>query len=180
MTTSFEYRYAPLTFEVRGAGPEAVGVVSGVVLKYGELASIAPGMSERFLAGAFGDMSKVDAIANVQHDRNRPLARSGGGLVLIDTPSELRAEITLPPTAVGRDAKVLIEQKVLRGLSVEFGEVRDRMIGATRQVESAKLYGLGVVDRPAYPGAQIEAVRALMQEAVALASLKRTVLYRML
>ena len=47
---------------------------------------------EEFQAGAFGSVSALDVILNRQHDRRMPLARTGGGgLVLTDsTASALR------------------------------------------------------------------------------------------
>ena len=46
-----------------------------------------------------------DVIATWLHERSRMLARTGGGgLSLIDSPTELRAEIALPDTSDGRDA----------------------------------------------------------------------------
>ena len=48
------------------------------------------------------------------------------------------------------DTLALIRGGVLRGLSLEFSAVSERMEGQTRIVERAELRGLAVVDRPAY------------------------------
>ena len=143
-----EHRFAaPVEFREGGTGP---GTVSGVAVRYGDEAQL-PGFRERFQAGAFGDLG--DVILNVQHERSRPLARTGGGgLVLTDSPSTLRAVVDLPPTRDGEDVAELLRRGVLAGFSLEFrvegkGE---RFDAAIRVVSHAKLLGLALVDRPAY------------------------------
>ena len=143
-------------FEFREA---ADGVLEGVVIPYGQTAKIG-GFSERFEAGSvtFGDV-----IANRQHDRKQPLARTGGGgLTLTDSATELRARIDLPDTADGRDVRELVKRGVLRGLSAEFRVQRDSWAGSARTIHAATLTGLAVVDRGAYAGATV----AEMREAV--------------
>lgn len=148
------------SFEFREA---ADGVLEGVVIPYGQTAKIG-GFTERFTAGSiqFGDV-----IANRQHDRKQPLARTGGGgLTLTDSSSELRARIELPDTADGRDVRELVKRGVLRGLSAEFRVSRDSWAGSARTIHVATLTGLAVVDRGAYAGATVSEVR----EAVAAMS----------
>ena len=90
------------------------GTVEGIVVPYGQPARIAD-FTERFLPGS---LSFGDVIANRQHDRHRPLARTnGGGLTLTDSATELRARIELPDTQDGRDVRELVRLGVLRGLS---------------------------------------------------------------
>ena len=104
------YRYADLA-EVKGR------TLRGVLLRYGD---VAKGYKERILAGAFGDLSSADILLNLQHDRGRPLARTGGGLTLTDGPEHLQVTAVLPETRDADDALKLIESGVLRGLSCEF------------------------------------------------------------
>ena len=59
---------------------------------------------------------------------------------------------TMPTTREGDDALELVRSGVLRGLSVEFRAIRDRFVGDLREIGRAVLDGLGLVDRPAYPG----------------------------
>ena len=57
-------------------------VLSGVAVRYGDVARL-PWGEERIRAGAFGDVAGADIIANVQHDRARPIAwTDGGGLAI--------------------------------------------------------------------------------------------------
>ena len=135
--------------------------LSGVAVRYGEEAG-PPRLPfrERIEAGAFGDVSRLDAVLNVQHRRDRALARTGGGgLVLTDGPDALRYAAELPDTQESRDAVTLVRSGVLRGASVEFAPYPggERQVGGVNVVERARLAGIGVVDSPAYVGATVEA-----------------------
>ena len=161
MKPEIEIRFAP--FEIRSLDG-APGILSGVAVRYGDRAEILPGVFERFEAGAFGaDVAKSTVIVNRQHDRAAPLGRAGGLLRLSDSPTELRAELTLPTTRDGEDVAELVRQGVLRGFSIEFRAKVDRIEnGNTRVVESAELRGLSVVDDPAY-GESVVALRARIE-----------------
>ena len=108
---------------------------------------------EMFLPGAFGDVARVDSTLNVMHQAGRLIGRTGGGgVVFRDTPSALLMSATLPTTKEADDALTLVRNGTLRGLSVEFRAIRDRFVGDVREIQRAALGGLGLVDRPAYPG----------------------------
>ena len=95
---------------------------------------------------------------NVQHDRARPLARTGGGgLVLTDTSRALEVRAELPETRESDDTLALVDAKILRGFSLEFLALRERMEGPTRVLVQARLVGLAVVDKPAYRASTIAA-----------------------
>ena len=144
-----EFRYA----EIRADGRQ----LSGVAVKYGDTAKLPFGL-ERFEPGAFGRVQDADIILNVQHRRDRPLARSGGGgLLLTDSQRELAIAATLPSTRESDDALELVRTGVLRGLSIEFTARRDRKDNGVRVVEKAELSGVGLVDRPAYRESSVEA-----------------------
>ena len=97
-------------------------------------------------------------LLNVQHDRGRVLARTGGGgLTLNDTPESLEIRAELPETAEANDTLALIGAGILRGLSLEFQALRERMEGPTRVIQSARLIAIGVVDRPAYQQSVVSA-----------------------
>ena len=145
-----EYRYAD--FEYR-ASDDGLGTVSGTIIRYGDKASF-PWGTEEIKAGAFGDVEGADLIANRMHQRTQPLARTGVGLRITDTPEQMIGEVTLPDTSVGRDTAVEVGKRILRGLSLEFRSVKDIIDEDTqhRTIEKATMFGFGVVDRPAYPG----------------------------
>ena len=145
--TPVEYRFSGVELRESATGP---GRVTGVAVRYGDEAQL-PGFRERFQAGAFGDVAALDVVANLQHRRDRPLARTGGGgLTFTDEATALRAGLDLPATRDGEDAAALLRRGVLRGFSLEFRVDAERFEGGVRIVERASLRGLAVVDRPAY------------------------------
>ena len=147
-----EFRFAELEFR-----EDAPRQLSGTVVRYGDTAKL-PFGSERFEPGAFGTANQLDAILNVQHDRTRPLARTGGGgLSVEDSTDALRMVAELPQTREADDVLALVRAGVLRGLSLEFVAQRERMEGRIRVISKARLRGVAVVDRPAYPESAVAA-----------------------
>lgn len=140
---TLELRFAPATVAGR--------TIQGVAMRYGDVADIGGLFSETVRAGAFAPIG--DVILTVQHDRDRPLARTdGGGLELIDTPRALTVRAVLPQTRDADDALELLDKRILRGFSVamlvEQGD--ESFAGALRTVHRAQLSRIGLVDRPAY------------------------------
>ena len=137
--------------ELRAEGRQLIGVV----MPYGE---VSPDFQELFEPGAFGpEVSQADIILNSMHQRPQPLARTNGGLVLIDTPQSLNMRAELPNTAAASDVLELVRANVLRGLSVEFDALEERFQGGIRRISRAKLGSVGVVDRPGFIGAAVQA-----------------------
>ena len=136
--------------------------LSGTIVRYSDKANMGS-FVEKIEPGAFAPVEELDAGINVQHQREKPLARTkGGGLTLIDGPEELKAEFDLPDTQNGHDAAELINRGVLRGLSVEMSVPPDGQKWSQtpdgkslRTITRAKLHGLGIVDSPAYVGSLI-------------------------
>ncbi len=126
-------------------------IITGAALEYGDVARLRFGR-ETFDPQPFGDVAALDVIANIQHNRQRPLARTGGGgLVLTDSPDRLAIRAELPTTRDADDALELVKTGVLRGWSIEFDPQRESQEGDLRRIHSALLSGVGLVDRPAYP-----------------------------
>ena len=148
-----EYRFTEIR-EVSGR------VILGNIVVYGDVAQTRKGR-ETFEPGAFGDVSQMDCILHVQHERARPLARTGGGgLVLTDSPQRLEIAAEMPNTRDGDDALELVDKRILRGFSSEFHAKRERFDGGTRIIEAANLPGVGLVDTPQYRQSLITEVRA--------------------
>ena len=147
----WERRY----FELRADVDQRL--LEGTALQYGDVARV-DGGEESFEAGAFTDVSKADLLLNFQHERSRPLARTGGGgLVLTDSPERLEISATLPNTREADDALELVRAGVMRGLSIEYLGLRRRREGVRSVITSARLGGLGLVDIPAYKASTISA-----------------------
>ena len=153
MANRQETRY----FEIRVSGADS-RTLTGVALRYGDTTKL-PWGKERFEAGAFGaNVESADVVLNVQHDRTKPLARTGGGgVTLKDSTKELTLTAELPNTREADDALELVRSKVLRGFSIEFMSKKERVEGDindwknnTRIVERATLTGIALVDKPAY------------------------------
>ena len=132
------------------------GEIHGVVVRYGDTATVDSPRGtylERIMPGAF-DLRR-DVYFTVQHDRRRILALSGGGgLELRDGPKQLELTASIPETQDGRDARELLRRRTLRGLSVEMkippgGDSLD-ISTRTRSIHRADLWGVSLVDRPAY------------------------------
>ena len=130
-------------------------------MRYGD---ISPDFREKFARFAFADRRGGfgDVLLNVQHNRGRLIARTGGGgLELRDAPDALRMLATLDRTRDADDALRMVGSGLLRGLSVEFRALLDRHTAdGLRVVQRALLSGIGVVDVPSYPAADV-AVRFL-------------------
>ena len=126
--------------------------LSGIVLRYGDRAKFGR-FTERFEPGAL--RFDGDVTANLMHDRSKPVARTGAGLTLGESGGVIEARIDWPDTVYAREAKELVEARILRGLSVEFVPEMQRMEGMERVISRARMTGLGIVDRPAYKESQI-------------------------
>ena len=150
--------------EVReaAAGESNAGTISGVALTYGDEAAIGGWYHERFEEGAFAQIESRDITLNVAHDRRRPLARSGGGGLRIETRGKtIWIEAQIPNTQDGRDTIALAKRGVYRGLSIEFVPRVERMEGKVRIISRADMYGVGVVGTPAYSASKL-AVRDMI------------------
>ena len=129
--------------------------LSGTVIRYGDVATL-PFGKEAIDPGAFGNLEGIDVILNRQHDRGKPLARTGGGgLTIDDSHTELKLRADLPDTPTGQEAMTLVRSGVLRGFSIEFHALREYVRDRVVHVAEGKLYGISLVDRPAYPESQV-------------------------
>ena len=126
--------------------------ISGTIIRYGDRSSFGD-WSEEFLPDS---ISFDDMIVNLQHDRSRPVARTGGaGLTITNGPESLDASISFPETVYGREARELVSAGILRGFSMEFRASGERWKGRHRVVLAARMTGFAIVDKPAYTDSQI-------------------------
>ena len=133
--------------------------IEGTLVRYGDTAKIVD-FSETFKAGCFGDSIHNDLIVSLQHQRQSPVARTGAGLELKDSPLELRAIVNLSSSMqFSRECAAMVKGKILKGFSVEFQSVKDEWSDGLRIIHEAVLRGLAIVDRGAYAGSTIDEIR---------------------
>ena len=155
MDSRIRYRFAPLAPVPEGR------TLRGVLVQYGD---VAKDVHERIEPGAFGEVDQLDVVLNMQHQRGRPLTRTGAGLTLRDSAERLEVEAVLPSTRDSDDVLELVKSGVLRGLSAEFVPVSMRREGGVDVVETARLIGLAVVDQPSFSESIITEVRHQQQQ----------------
>ena len=137
--------------EIRaGEGRELVGLA----LPYAVETRIGAGR-ERFEPGAV--RSTGEAVLNLHHRGDRPLAREPATLTLESRADGLHMRALLPETKEADDALALVRSGVLTGISVEFHSERETMRGGVRIISAATVSGLALVTRAAYPTTAIEA-----------------------
>ena len=149
MPNTVEYRYVPLEFRQTEDG---LGVVSGTIIRYGDRARL-PWGSEEFRAGWAKNLGTDVMIANRMHNRDQPLGWSDTEyLTIVDDEERMTAELILPNTTAGRDAaeELSPKRRMLRGLSLEFITTKDDADRDHRVVMEGRMFGFGVVDKPAY------------------------------
>lgn len=145
--------------QLRQEGDDNPPVLSGTVVRYGDTATVRSGnivVRERMEPGVFGQVSDLDVMAVLQHERSRGLGRTGYGLTLSDTPTALRADLTLDDSTDGKDALIKYRSGILRGFSAEFRPVKSKVENGVLIRQQAQLIRIGVVDKPAYPDSVIE------------------------
>ena len=150
MPTEWEYRVHELSLD-----PEK-RELTGIAMPYNSV-GLAPFGEELFESRAFGpDVEQSTVFLDVMHVRERLLARTGGGgLVLTDTPEALLLTATLPSTREADDTLELVSKGILTGLSVAFRAIKERQEGKRRIVQEARLGRVAIVDVPAYADAMV-------------------------
>ena len=145
--------------EVR-AGSEfrvAGRTLTGTVLRYGDEAvvTLKDGrmVRERFSPGAFSPVPDVPLV--MQHDESLVIAKAGE-FVLNDSrrAMTIRAELRADSAALQ-----LVKLGALGGYSFRFWPKEERVVGGVREIASARMGHVGLVDAGAYPGSRAEVRR---------------------
>ena len=121
------------------------GRLVGLLMKYGAQAT---DRRELFENGAL-EWPEGGVVLNRQHTRKSPILRFTPEI----NGDEVRIDVQLPDTTSGRDAAVEVRSGLLRGLSVEFRSLKERVSGGVRRIQKAMLTGAGLVDSPSYQSA---------------------------
>ena len=159
------------------------GIVRAKIVPYGVEAEVERGLFEIFepgaFAGAIGNPSRCK-VSDQQHNRSVIVGRA---TALRDEPDGLYGDLRIADTSQGRDLLVLLRERVLEELSVEFRPLagkydverrgKDELLLRHRKAE---LVGVSPVSAGAYGAqARVLAVRSLerdrkRQEAIAFLS----------
>lgn len=127
--------------------------VRGIVMTYGEISAT---HRERFEAGSIRMADTV--VLDLAHDKEKAIAWSpNGGLELSDTGAALELVADLPEIPAADRALEEIRSGRTNGLSVDFVPRKERREAGIRVIESAVLLGVGLVSKPSYEGARVEA-----------------------
>ncbi len=92
--------------------------ISGIAIDYVDVYELGRSRMQ-FAPGSLVNIGAADVILNMQHDRGRPMCRTGGGLELMEADNKVFAKCELPPTQDGNDAHTLIARGLLRSFSLE-------------------------------------------------------------
>ena len=109
-----------------------------------------------------GDRREVFTPGSVRWPSNglRLLAEHRGRQIMRFEPkvagSEIRIDAPLPDTALGREVAAEIRAGRKRGLSVEFFATDEAQVSGVREVRSALVDAVAVIESPAYDQARVE------------------------
>ena len=120
----------------------------GSVMEYG---STSPSHRERFEPRSL--RYRPGLKLNIQHDAEREIGVYPESLELVESRWSLDLSCRLRD---GSAELSLVRRGALGGLSVEFIARRQRREGGIRVLEAADLVGIGLVDRPSFPGSKVE------------------------
>lgn len=118
--TNVELRPVVEPVEVRSVDGRLV--LTGTAIRYGAKSRDLGGFRERVMPGSATEaVQKGDVMALDEHRSDRYLGRtSNGTLRLVDSPTELRYEVDLPDTSIGREVAALAERRDYKGSSFGF------------------------------------------------------------
>ena len=146
--------------EVRAEGR----ILTGLAVPFDVETQIGAGL-ERFERGAA--LPSGDALLNVHHRADRPLAREPQTLTFESRDDGLHFTAELPETREADDALANVRAGILTGASIEFRAMKETMTGGVRVIKSAAVSGLALVTRAAYSTTRLEARGAMLAAALA-------------
>ena len=136
------------------ASDNGPGVVSGIIVRYGDVAKLGPHVTEQIEEGAFN--FDTPWWANRMHDRREILGTTGDNLTLLPAKDAIRFRLQLSPTPAGIRADYEAAHGWLRGVSIELGQVKDSFSGLRRIIQKSSAIRFALVDSPAYPGSLLK------------------------
>jgi HK97 family phage prohead protease/HK97 family phage major capsid protein len=144
-----------LPLELRAVAEDDGRTLEGRIIPYGETISLG-GDRESFTRGVFGDVDPSSVVLLWQHDQTAPIGRM---TELSETDDGAYGTFRLADTARAREARSLIEDGIVKGLSVGFQADQSKTVKGVRVHTRARLRETSLVTFPAYPTAGVLAVR---------------------
>jgi HK97 family phage prohead protease/HK97 family phage major capsid protein len=147
-----------LPLEVRNAVQDTEGdgrTLEGRIVPYGETITLGDSQ-EAFAPGVFSEVEPGDVVLLWQHDTTAPIGRM---TILREEEDGAYGTFRLADTERAREARSLISEGVIRGLSVGFQPDQTQNQKGVRTHVKARLRETSLVTFPAYPTAGVLAVR---------------------
>ena len=145
--------------------------IQGYASKYETLSKDLGGFKEIIQRGAFSEAlaKDHDVIANINHDDNKILARSGNNLILKEDPIGLYFELDVPETSYGNDLLINVRSGNVSKCSFAFSvgaDTWDTMTDEGLPIRTIQkidhLYDVAIVTVPAYEDTGV-AIRSLQK-----------------
>jgi len=145
--------------------------IQGYASKYETLSKDLGGFKEIIKRGAFAKAlaKDHDVIANINHDDNKILARSGNNLILKEDPIGLYFELEVPETSYGNDLLINVRSGNVSKCSFAFSVGADTWETMTddglpiRTIQDIdQLFDVAIVTVPAYEDTAV-AIRSLQK-----------------
>lgn len=127
--------------------------ISGILVPYGERATIGPGIQEEFVRGSLVHEDTIPL-------RDEHRSTIGRSLELSDSDDGMLGSFRISDTGPGREAYTLARDGAYRKLSIGFVPIKTRRDGDVLVRESARLVEVSLVGVPAYAGAAVTEVRS--------------------
>ena len=132
------------------------GVVSGAVVRYGDVANTKRGREVVF-PGAFLGLAEPNLPVTLQHaQQTAQRITNGVGLTFRDSSEALYADLELPDNSIGHAAAEGVRGGSLTGWSSEFLPLIETPENGGISIYRAFMVGLGLVDSPAYRSSTVQ------------------------
>jgi HK97 family phage prohead protease len=142
--------------EVRAGEDEDGPIIEGRIVPYDNEIEV-DGQREAFAPGVFEGTDPDTVVLLWQHDTGQPIGR-GSELWEQEDGAYMSFRMASTPRAV--EAHTLARDRIARGLSIGFLSEHATRKGRTRTHRKARLLETSLVTFPAYPSAEVLAVRA--------------------
>ena len=129
------------------------GTISGSLLKYGETIRHERGLEVFEPRSLTWDKDHGIVLYNSHEQRER---KPVGIVFPEDNGTEARFTFNLPDSPAGRRLATEVRNQKLKGLSIEFRSLSEKVVQGIRRIAKAAVSGIAAVETPAYQTASLE------------------------